>query len=38
MQISKKIKINNNDYYIIIDVEYKKDQNFKLYDGRTWKL
>lgn len=24
MQISKKIKINNNDYYIIIDVEYKK--------------
>lgn len=27
MQISKKIKINNNDYYIIIDVEYKKGQN-----------
>lgn len=27
MQISKKIKISNNDYYIIVDVEYKKDQN-----------
>lgn len=27
MQISKKIKINNNDYYIIVDLEYKKDQN-----------
>ncbi len=27
MQISKKIKINNNIYYIVIDVEYKKHQN-----------
>ncbi len=27
MQISKKIKINNNNYYIIVDVEYKKDEN-----------
>lgn len=25
MQISKKIEINNNIYYIIVDVEYKKD-------------
>ncbi len=27
MQLSKKIKINHNNYYIIIDVEYKKKQN-----------
>ena len=27
MQISKKIKINNRNYYAIIDLEYKKIQN-----------
>lgn len=27
MEISKRIKLGNNDYYIIIDVEYKKGQN-----------
>lgn len=27
MQISKKIKISNNLYYILVEVEYKKDQN-----------
>ncbi len=26
MQITKKIKINSNDYYIIVDVEYKKQE------------
>ncbi len=26
MTISKKIKLGNNDYYIIVDVEYKKEQ------------
>lgn len=27
MQILKKIKINNRNYYAIIDLEYKKIQN-----------
>lgn len=27
MQITKRIKINNNYYYIVVDVEYKKKEN-----------
>ena len=27
MKISKMLKLNNNTYYIIVDVEYKKHEN-----------
>lgn len=27
MKITKKIRISNNDYYIVVDVEYKKSEN-----------